>query len=64
MQLLNKIRDLFTPDPAPLRIKLLRNWKPKLICLGLAVLVWIWVEFRYVRESEDWDIDSVRQSEP
>ncbi len=64
MKMLNKLRALLSPDPAPLATKLLRNWKPKLICFILAVLVWLWVELRYVQDSDDWDIDSVRLSEP
>lgn len=64
MQLLNKLRELLRPDPAPWTTRLLRNWKPKLICLALAVLVWLWVELRYVQDNDDWDIDSVRLSEP
>jgi len=43
---------------------LLRNWKPKLICLLLAVLVWVWVEYRYVQDSPEWDLNDVRLSVP
>lgn len=64
MQLLNKIRDLLKLEPMPLSKRLFRNWKPKLICLGVALLVWLWVEQRYVRESLEWDIDTVLPSEP
>lgn len=44
--------------------RLFRNWKPKLICLLLAILVWGWVEYRYVQDSPEWDLDDVRLSVP
>ncbi len=54
MDLTNKIRKLLT-----------LNWRPKLICLLLAVLVWVWVEFFYVRdENKEWDMDDIRLSLP
>lgn len=52
-----------------LRIKLREtltiNRLPKLVCLLLAILVWMVVEFVYVRESsESWDLNDVRISMP
>lgn len=40
------------------------NWKPKLVCLLLAVLVWVWVEYRYVQDASEWDLNDVRLSVP
>lgn len=38
---------------------------PKLVCLLLAILVWMMVEYIYVREaSENWDLNDVRLSMP
>lgn len=54
MNLTNKIRELLT-----------HNWRPKLICLLLAVLVWVGVEFIFVRdENKEWDMDDIRLSLP
>lgn len=41
------------------------NRLPKLVCLLLAILVWMVVEYVYVRESsENWDLNDVRLSMP
>ncbi|MBR5523164.1 MAG: hypothetical protein IKV82_06860 [Akkermansia sp.] len=41
------------------------NRGPKLICLLLAIIVWIWVECFYVRdENTEWDMDEIRLSIP
>lgn len=41
------------------------NRLPKLVCLLLAILVWMVVEFIYVRETDDtWDLNDVRISMP
>lgn len=42
------------------------NRLPKLVCLLLATLIWLLVEFVYVREGADvyWDIDRARLSIP
>lgn len=64
MHLLTKLRELARTDQAPFTTRLIRNWKPKLICLILAILVWLWVERRYVQEGIDWDPETVRYSEP
>ena len=64
MSLLRKIRQLLNPEQRSLRSRLTRNWKPKLICLFLAVLVWLWVEIRYVDGSDEWGLDEIRLSIP
>lgn len=54
MQRRNIIRRLF-----------LNNWKPKLICLVCAVVVWLLVNHLLVRgDSPEWDIDDIRISKP
>lgn len=41
------------------------NRMPKLVCLLLAILVWMVVEYIYVREAdENWDLNDVRLSMP
>lgn len=40
--------------------KLTRNWKPKLICLGLAILVWTLVSYSTTENSDEWDEDDTR----
>lgn len=41
------------------------NRTPKLVCLLLAILIWMVVEYMYVRESnENWDLNDVRLSMP
>lgn len=41
------------------------NWQPKLICLALAILVWVVVDCIYVQDSsEEWDLNSIRISAP
>ena len=41
------------------------NRLPKLVCLLLAILVWIVVECFYVRDSnEEWDLSDIRLSLP
>lgn len=48
-----------------LKASLTINRLPKLICLLLAILVWMVVEYVYVRESsENWDLNDVRLSMP
>lgn len=50
----NKIRKL-----------LVDNWKPKLVCLVGAVVVWWLVNHLLVRgESPEWDIDDIRLANP
>lgn len=40
---------------------LIDNWKPKYICLGCAVLVWLMVNHLLVRgEAPEWNIDDIR----
>ncbi len=40
------------------------NWRPKLICLILAILLWLWVDYFYVRSetdtAEQWDEDAIQ----
>ena len=45
---------------------LLVNWRPKLICLAAAILLWGWVQVLYVNDSKDdeWDVDEVRFTLP
>ena len=42
------------------------DWKPKLICLIIAVVIWTWVETFYVQSDSDkrWDLDRIRLSLP
>ncbi len=42
------------------------NWRPKFICLVLAVLLWSWVQHFYVdaREGDEWDENDVRFTLP
>ncbi len=53
--LLNRLRKLFA-----------NNWRPKLICLVLAILLWSWVEHFYAdaRNDNEWDEDDVRFTLP
>lgn len=64
MSLLNKILLLLNPEKRSFKTRIVENWKPKLICLGLAVLVWLWVESRYVDGSNEWGLDEIRISVP
>ncbi len=56
----------------PLRDKLKRlftnNWRPKYICLILAILLWFWVDHFYVRSETDaakeWDENAILFSLP
>ncbi len=49
-----------------LRKIFVRHWRPKLICLVLAILLWSWVEHFYVdtRGEDEWDEDDVRFTLP
>ncbi|MBQ4614668.1 MAG: hypothetical protein IJB31_07065 [Akkermansia sp.] len=41
------------------------NWRPKLVCLLAAIIVWLWVEWFYVRdENTEWDMDNIQLSIP
>lgn len=40
--------------------KLVRNWKPKLITLGLAILVWGLVSYSNSDKPDEWDEDDTR----
>ncbi|MBR3926515.1 MAG: hypothetical protein IKJ58_07110 [Akkermansia sp.] len=55
---------MLNPERRSLRSRLIENWKPKLICLLLAVLVWVWVEVRYVESDDEWGLDEIRLSLP
>ncbi len=49
-----------------LRKMLVINWRPKLICLVLAILLWSWVEYFYVdtRSDDEWDENDIRFTLP
>ncbi len=48
-----------------LRILVTTNRRPKLICLLLAIIVWMWVNYFYVQdENTVWDDDEIRISLP
>ena len=64
MSLLSKIRHLLNPEHRSLKARLTENWKAKLICLLIAILVWLWVEIRYVDGSNEWGLDEIRLSIP
>ncbi len=51
----NRLRKLFV-----------NNWRPKLICLAIAILLWSWVEYFYAdpRNGDEWDEDDVRFTLP
>ncbi len=50
----NKLRRLFVS-----------HWRPKLICLVLAILLWSWVAHFYVEaDNDEWDEDDVRFTLP
>ncbi len=40
--------------------KLSRNWKPKLITLGLAIIVWCLVSYSNSDNSDEWDAHDTR----
>ncbi len=42
------------------------HWRPKLICLACAILLWTWVELVYVKGhgDDEWDEDDVRFTLP
>lgn len=40
--------------------KLTRNWKPKLITLALAIVVWLFVEYRSSEAESEWDEEDIR----
>lgn len=41
-------------------VKFTRNWKPKLITLGLAVVIWAIVKYSMADDSTDWEEDDTR----
>lgn len=44
-----------------IRKLLFNNWKPKYLCLGCAVLVWLMVNHLLVRgDAPEWNIDDIR----
>ncbi len=49
-----------------LRRLLVCNWRPKLICLAIAILLWFWVEHFYAdtHADKEWDEDEVRFTLP
>ncbi len=42
------------------------NWRPKLICLVIAILLWSWVEYFYAdhHNDDEWDEDNIRFTLP
>ncbi len=43
----------------------IRNWRPKLICLLCAILVWLSVDFFLVRgDTDEWDMNEIRVTLP
>jgi len=64
MSLLSKIRHLLNPEHRSIRSRIINNWKAKLICLLIAVLVWFWVELRYVDAGSEWGLEEIRLSIP
>ncbi len=42
------------------------NWRPKLICLVIAILLWSWVEHFYVdsHSDDEWDENDIRFTLP
>lgn len=54
-----------TKSPETLKKLFIQNWRSKLICLLLAVAVWAWVEWRYVKdENTEWDMNDIRFAIP
>ena len=47
-----------------MRSRITNNWKAKLICLLIAILVWFWVQTYYVSGSDEWSLDEIRLSIP
>lgn len=42
------------------------NWKPKLVCLALAIIIWLVVDRFFVQPTSDkvWNLDDIRLSLP
>ncbi|MDO4751190.1 MAG: hypothetical protein Q4A24_03700 [Akkermansia sp.] len=38
----------------------MRNWKPKLITLGIAILLWIVMEYRTREANSEWNEEDIR----
>ncbi|MDO5470288.1 MAG: hypothetical protein Q4F38_03215 [Akkermansia sp.] len=64
MSILSKIRQLLNPEQRSLKSRIVANWKAKLICLLIAILIWLWVDIRYVDGSNEWGLDEIRRSIP
>lgn len=57
---MNKIKNLMRHKLQRYGTKLVRNWKPKLITLGLAILVWGLVSYSNSDKPDEWDEDDTR----
>lgn len=60
MQQLNRIINHLKNKFFSANRKLTRNWKPKLITLGLAIIVWAVVEYRSSEANSEWDEEDIR----
>lgn len=60
---MNRILEQLKPKMQRLYGKMLRNWRPKLVTLGLAILVWLIVNYSH-SDSEEWAYDDINVSIP
>ena len=58
--MLDKIINLLSNRFHKSRRKLMRNWKPKLITLGIAILLWIVMEYRAREANSEWNEEDIR----
>lgn len=57
---MSKIKNAIHPELSRLAGKLTRNWKPKLITLAMAIVVWALVSYSTDENSDEWDEDDTR----
>lgn len=60
---MNRILEQIRPKLQRLYSKMQRNWKPKLITLGLAIFVWLVVNYSN-SDNEEWAYDDIKVSIP